>query len=123
MPFTVPSMPLTCRVFHGKAGGPFPLTNPDLTPPCQLRFPGLRSAVSGTATKITDMLIIVPKGTDIRGPSFGIQADAIECPAGSGRYYVVQMVDDVAKGFSNEYRFALVTWQNNSANGWPVPLP
>lgn len=52
--------------------------------------------------------ILVPKLTDLNWvrPLFG--SDYIECPAGSGRFYVVRDVDDVGKGFANEYRQVMV---------------
>jgi hypothetical protein len=50
--------------------------------------------------------LLVPALTDVQpsdhnavGPS-----DAVEVPSGSGRFYIVLTVEDVAKGFSNEYR-------------------
>jgi hypothetical protein len=47
-------------------------------------------------------------------------ADTVEVPAGSGRYYAILAVDDVARGFENEYRLALA---EPAYNLWPVPIP
>ena len=57
------------------------------------------------------IMLRLPAGTDIRAKwpfrSYETELhDVVEVPAGTGRYYVVFSVDDVHKGFTNEYRFA-----------------
>jgi hypothetical protein len=79
------------------------------------------------------MQLLCPKGTDIYPNDPGAPADLVEVPAGSGRYYQVAMVDDVGKGFANEYRIAwLLAWTADSgafsvnpwgAVVWPRPIP
>jgi hypothetical protein len=64
------------------------------------------------------MKMRVPAGTDLRGNLSTTQRDLVEVPAGSGRYYEVWVVDDVAKGFFNEYRQGLIL-----AIAQPTPLP
>lgn len=66
------------------------------------------------------MELLLPKGTDVRSyEKTFVGNDYVEVPFGSGRYYQVTWVDDVGKGFANEYRLALLTaW-----NAWPVPIP
>lgn len=55
------------------------------------------------------MTLLLPKGTDIRGPAnIGGVVDSVECPIGSGRYYFVLGVDDIGKGFPNEHRAAVL---------------
>jgi hypothetical protein len=74
--------------------------------------------------------VLFPKLTDIRAIWNGVGTDIIELPAGSKRFYSVIHVDDVGKGFSNEYRLALAFYDENG-NGTlaggpfpaPVPLP
>lgn len=44
--------------------------------------------------------------------------DQLEVPSGTDRIYRVRWVDDCHKGFSNEYRVALVEQENQ-----PFPLP
>jgi hypothetical protein len=68
--------------------------------------------------------LLLPAGTDIRDWACwdGLamdQPDVVEAPRGTGRYYTVIQVDDVAKGFPNEYRVAFI------AKGayWPIPIP
>jgi hypothetical protein len=80
--------------------------------------------------------LLCPKLTDIRGiqtqpPPYVV--DLVECPAGSHRCYVVVGVEDVAKGFGNEYRLAVLvqftaetifTYGNPwVAPSWPYPTP
>jgi hypothetical protein len=48
--------------------------------------------------------------------------DLVEVPAGTGRFYRVQWVDDLGKGFDNEHRFALLL-QTNTFSPWPIPMP
>jgi len=48
---------------------------------------------------------------------------AIEIPLGSGRWYLVVLVDDVHKGFPNEYRIAYLNKGFPSIETFPVPLP
>jgi hypothetical protein len=67
------------------------------------------------------MFLLLPPGTDIRSGVLGT-ADDVEVPAGSGRFYEVEFVDDVGKGFANEYRVALLI-QTTAWGAWPLPYP
>jgi hypothetical protein len=80
----------------------------------------------------TDRNLLLPAGTDIRDLACGLSYpyDIVEVPAGSGRWYAVGIVDDVAKGFANEYRMAFlskifdaVDSPNNAGLFWPIPIP
>lgn len=67
--------------------------------------------------------LLLPVHTDIRPAWYGGvvnvgQGDFVEVPAGSGRFYGTMDVDDVAKGFTNEYRVALLV----PFPTWPVPI-
>jgi len=78
--------------------------------------------------------LMVPALTDVQpsdhtavGPS-----DAVEVPSGSGRFYIVLTVEDVAKGFSNEYRLLGLIQSDFVTNGlipgvtvptFPSPIP
>jgi hypothetical protein len=66
------------------------------------------------------MSLLLPKGTDIRGPQDSVAADNVEVPAFSGRWYRVVAVDDVGKGFSNEYRNAAIFAVDRL---WLAPYP
>lgn len=79
--------------------------------------------------------ILFPKLTDVRPPNSTTDADVVECPAGSKRYYWVTWVDDAGKGFANEHRYAyVVALQTPAVVGlfgnpcgitaaWPTPVP
>ena len=79
------------------------------------------------------MQLLCPAGTDIYPNEPGAFADLVEVPAGSGRYYCVLCVDDVGKGFANEYRIAWILAYSTdiahfSGNPWgatvfPRPIP
>ena len=55
--------------------------------------------------------------------------DVVEVPSGSGRWYQVNLVDDVVKGFTNEYRIATIVKIGQNYGGtapglfWPIPMP
>jgi hypothetical protein len=74
--------------------------------------------------------ILLPKGTDVRPPdalAAPLEGDAIECPAGSGRFYITMTVDDIGRGFPNEHRCAVVVRATQAAidsttNPWGLPL-
>ncbi len=76
---------------------------------------------------------LCPALTDIVGVVSNVVLDCVEIPAGTGRFYAVAAVDDVGKGFPNEYRFALLLHMDTSvqtltanpwaATVWPIPYP
>jgi hypothetical protein len=123
MAYPSPVFNLTCRIYQAMGTGPFPLAG-GIVSSCQLRLnkPGIVAA-SGGGAGVTGMLLLLPKGTDIRPSHLAVVADAVQVPDGSGEYYVVSWVNDVAKGFPNEYRLALITLLTNKANAtvWPMP--
>ena len=109
--FPLPTFNLTSRIWHGQPlTGPFPPTPaPDLTPDCQLaEWSRLNFHVTG-ATAALFIQIRVPKLTDVRGLNSSTASDIAEVPSGSGRFYQIAYVDDVGKGFANEYRCAYAT--------------
>jgi hypothetical protein len=70
------------------------------------------------------MVLLLPKGTDVRDELNATGRDGVECPAGSGRFYEVIFVDDIGKGFPNEHRGA--TMEKTFGPGpteWPTPIP
>lgn len=119
-----PTFNLTCGIWRFSTwGGALPPPGaPDLTSDCQLRWGGNDGALSAAGTAPGSMLLLVPKGTDIRGSvGFGSatgQDDLVEVPISSGRYYQTFIVDDVAKGFDNEHRFAVLLQLDS-----PMPIP
>jgi hypothetical protein len=117
MAFRVPQFNLTCNVW--RLGNP--VTNaPDLVTPAQLRASGKQSSGQvggGVLYYVPEVLF--PAHTDVRDSQCPGSEDTIEIPAGTGRYYVVNNVEDVAKGFANEYRQAVVV----KSRPWPIPIP
>ena len=115
--FRVPTFNLTCNVWRSTT----PVINPpDLSPTCQLRAAGKQSTGQDVSQDWVFLWsILFPANTDVRDAISPGGADTIECPAGSKRYYSTAMVDDVAKGFANEYRTAFVL----KLAPWPAPIP
>jgi len=120
MAFTEPTFNLVCNVFdHGTTTGPRIV---DLE--CNLAW-GRRVNVATTGGTDTigipflAMSLLVPAGSDIRGPQSAELPDNIECPSGSGRFYEVVFVDDIGKGFDNEHRCAML----QQSAPWPTPIP
>lgn len=132
MSFTLPAFNLTVNIYTGV----FPFATPRLTSLANLT-PGRRvmqsqatAFLGATGNLGPASLLLLPVGVDIRDSSCANQPDVVEVPAGSGRWYQVAQVDDIAKGFANEHRYANITklWQN--AGGitcpglfWPTPIP
>jgi len=92
-------------------------TDGQLTPGLFVTHVGLPG--EGGAFDTATMFLKLPAGTDVRDNGAGAGGDTVEVPAGSQRFYTVGFVDDVSKGFSNEYRFAVLLKQS----GWPQPIP
>jgi hypothetical protein len=121
MAFNVPTFNLTVNVF--RAGNP-PPGIPDLVSPCNLAFGRRVSSYQGVIAVPNEpvMSLLLPPGTDVRGPAAAAPDVAVEVPAGSGRYYTVLGLDDSGKGFPNEHRVAIIAWTSAFGN-WPTPLP
>lgn len=120
MAWLPPTFNLVCGIWTGPILIP-PMVPPRLTSICQLRFYKTGQTVAATGPGKGVMSILLPAGTDVR-PSIGFGlfgGDVIECPLGSGRWYAVLTVDDVAKGFPNEYRLA-VCQQTVYTGAWPL---
>lgn len=120
MAFTLPNFNLTCNVFDAGVFVP----PPRLTVACNLAWGRRVNVASGPEegygfTPNVSMSLLLPKLTDIRSDRNIEGPDLIECPAGSGRLYVVTMVDDIGKGFANEHRCASL----RQVQDWPTPIP
>lgn len=106
MAFSVPTFNLTVDIYTGPYPGLLRLSSP-----CNLAMGRRIQLFNEGASPTLDGYgsipsLLLPKLTDIRDQTNGIAADYVEVPAGSQRWYLVGLVDDVAKGFTNEYRFA-----------------
>jgi len=131
MAFTVPAFNLAVDIYTG----PWPVGAPRLGVMGNLAY-GRRvqqvrvTDVGNTESYGGQATLLLPALTDVRDGSVG-QQDYVQIPAGSGRWYVVMLVEDVGKGFLNEYRTATIgkVWQG--VNGglsfpglfWPTPIP
>ena len=124
MPFRVPRFPLRYNLWRFPYNFVLP---PDQTGVCQLRSGRWvhHGAIDNEGSPIgfyEPKKVLFPKGEDLRSNEWGHTPDYVEIPAGSLRFYVLASVDDVAKGFSNEYRYALVITAIPIGPA-PVPLP
>lgn len=132
MSFSVPTFNLTCGIHTVTPPSNYDLR---LQSACNLAmgkrtaWPFGGSAIDSANVGFTAQLLL-PALTDVRDSSGGHVADVVEVPIGSGRFYQVQMVDDVGKGFPNEYRFATLAkiwafgdWIPYNVPNWPIPIP
>ena len=127
--FVVPNFNLVCDVWTWPAQSLFPalpVGPPRLAGvPCALVY-GQRTNVASTGgtgivgVPLQQMSLLLPVGTDIRGPQDSVGPDAVECPPGSGRFYAVTFVDDIGKGYGNEHRTATLF---AGAGMWVAPYP
>lgn len=111
MAYALPAFPIMCNIY---TYGLYP-TGPRVNCPCNLAR-GERSVIVLTGFSYS-MMLLLPPLTDIRGILQSTGPDYVEVPAGSGRFYNVAFVDDTAKGFPNEHRFAIL-----SQVAMPTPL-
>lgn len=120
MAFSVPTFNLSVSIWRALTAWPGP---PDVLTVGNLAL-GKRTQ-TGSGTGLPRMELLLPAGTDIRTDVTGLaQDDIVEVPTGSGRFYVAIWVDDVAKGFSNEYRIAILNQNHTIARPpWPAPIP
>lgn len=123
MPYTPPTFNLVCNI--GPQGA-FPPTWRLTDVSCALIYGRRDCAVVdglnayGFPAMTGGMFLAMPALTDIRGLQDTINPDYVEVPAGSGRYYAVNFVDDVGKGWANEFRQAVITAVGGT---WTAPYP
>lgn len=123
MAFRVPTLNLQCRIWINQPAPPFPPGRAaDLTVSCQLRNP-TRAQLASTAVtgSVSNALLCLPARTNVHGFTATNFSDLVEVPIGTGRYYRVLSVEDVGKGFANEYRLATIQQQTHLPGGWPDP--
>jgi hypothetical protein len=120
MAYTLPTFNLVCQIYTISAPPP---AAPRLTSVCNLAL-GRRSVLGYAARNALVMQLLLPPLTDIRGPvQGGSVPDLVVVPTGSGRLYIVENVDDIGKGFSNEHRIALIRAVAFGGLVWPTPIP
>jgi hypothetical protein len=131
MAFSVPDFNLLCDVYTGPWVGKV-LRIVGL--PCNLAF-GRRVQTNyvtgfdgGGVAAVSNLL--VPARSDVRDYSCVSGYDVFEVPSGTGRFYYSSAVDDVGRGFPNEYRIVIlakVAFNVNNAEYpggfWPTPIP
>lgn len=131
MAYRVPTFNLLCSfglpLLAGWPGSPAGLVFRVVDQPCNLargrrvNF-GASGGPGGSPSFMMNLLL--PSLTDIRGlNSFtanGNRCDVVEVPQGSGRWYGTSWVDDVGKGFANEFRVANVVPIGST---WATPYP
>jgi len=132
MSFTVPTFNLTVDIYNVILPSTTTLRS---TTPCNLAMGRrinwiLSAALTGQGTEGSTPMLLLPALTDIRDASTGQESDIVEVPSGSGRWYQVRNVDDVGKGFPNEYRMATIEKIYNYSGyialgipNWPAPIP
>ena len=122
MAFVLPTFVLECAVHTYEV-------HPTIGPlrfivECQLRAPDMSVAALNAITPnlVCGQVLLLPKLTDIRdfNSALGNMQDHIEVPVNSGCYYDAMYVGDIAKGFDNEHRYAIL---RKRGNGFPVPMP
>jgi hypothetical protein len=116
--FRLPTLNLTANVWHNSGVVP-PAGAPDIAGmACQLAWDHSGDIATPPAAQKHFMKMRVPPRSDLRDANSSTGPDVVEIPAGTARYYAVQLVDDVGRGFPNEFRQALVTLAAH-----PTPLP
>lgn len=110
MAYRLPNFNLEVGIWHPPIAVPPPV-GPAAIETVGNLSPGRRVSMLAVASAM-EMWLLLPPLTDIRRLGY------VQVPLGSGRWYQVQVVDDIGKGFANEHRFAIILQDN--AN-WPVP--
>lgn len=109
MAYRLPTFNLSVNIWRGTAPPPGP---PALTVSGSFtwypRYP-INGASGSTNPQFTAAILRVPSHVDIRDGFGGGTFDLVEVPAGTGRLYQVNFVEDLGKGFANEHRVAQVT--------------
>lgn len=131
MAFTLPEFNLSCDVYTG----PWLTAVLRATVMGNLAFGRRVQQVRVSDGAVTNTYggqctLLLPALTDVRDGSCGLNPDFLEIPAGSGRWYVCMLVEDIGKGFANEHRAATVgkIWQDVDGTGsypglfWPTPI-
>lgn len=131
MPFSVPDFNLVVGIYTG----PWATKVFRQFQDCNLAFGRRTQTIIGGGTgsglffgMVANLLL--PAGTDVRDNGNASGYDCLEIPPGSGRWYQANCVDDVGKGFPNEYRLVTLGKICQAADAiefagvfWPTPIP
>ena len=120
MSFAVPTFNLLTNIWHSTTNPP---AAPSLVVDANLQYARHDKVEIFNGQAGSVMYLLTPKLTDIRGVWEGIPSDIVECPAGTSRFYFVLQVDDVGKGFPNEYRIAIMEQITDTLGQFGIPFP
>jgi len=112
MPAYPPDFNLSCNIYRSPDVYP---GSPTLSSDCQLYLAsrGLIDVTPGSPTDwVPPIYLRLPALTDVR------PGDLVECPSGTARLYLTRWVEDMHKGFDNEYRVGILEQTSQ-----PFPLP
>jgi hypothetical protein len=127
-----PTLNLFCNIWkQWNLGGPAPLVAPTYANVlCNLQYGRKEHVPVQPVANYPVQYLLVGKGTDLQDSDVNFPAilDLVECPAGSKRWYVVEYVEDQAKGFPTETRVAIlikayIPYPGQPTYKWPVPYP
>lgn len=131
--FNMPQFNLVVAVYHNPSLSFATLAPPDFSVLGNLatgrvaHLPGWVSQTFGIRPSSYQSSLLVPALTDLRDSSIAGNPDMVEVPAGSLRFYWVVYVEDIAKGFANEHRWAVIQKVYNygayNYPHWPSPMP
>lgn len=123
MPYVIPAMPLTCRIWTHFIPGTSTYAAPDQTVSCNLS-PGKRvlSIIDSLRIYSSDghtvfcmpMELLLPALTQVSAGNPNKTPSVIEVVPNSLRLYWCVYVDDIGKGFANEHRLAIMRMINES---------
>lgn len=124
--YGLPDFNLEFYLWHGKLLNEIPTGAPDVIGDAALvcwKLQGYANNVHLADIGYFDAMyyfpeLLTPALTDIRDVFQGTGYDIVEVPSGSGRFYSVLAVEDVAKGHPNEFRKAAMR-----KIIWPTPAP
>lgn len=134
MGFSPPTFNLICKLYRGRW---LLKTLIDDALPCNLamgkRVQTANFDIAEPAYQPMQPHLMVPALTDVRDFSQAGAVgryDMVEVPADSGRWYRIGIVDDVGKGFDNEYRLCgmlkiceFIDSTEYAGLFWPTPMP
>jgi len=131
--FHLPTFNLLAGHWPGYGTGPLPPGSaPPNIIPCQLRIYKTAMVLGRLAQGLVVVGICMPAHVPVAGNVGFIvgNGDLLEVPHLSQRFYLAICVDDVAKGFPNEYRMATLDkiwastlWVPYGIPNWPIPIP
>lgn len=120
MAYTLPTFIVPVNIWRSASSV---LDPPDVEAVGNMQF---GRAVRMTAMETSETLpsymvayLLLPKDTDVRDNLMPGGADHVEVPAGSEIFYKVDFVENIARGFTNEHRVAVLVPDAPK----PAPLP